>query len=384
MRRVTTIVVAAAVLLTTGACSLGKKQAMTDRVIRAALLVGANGGVEATMLINVTVIPSRLPIAPGPPKIVSNAAPGVKAALDFKTGRAAVGYPGADPSKAAMVFIGTRVYQRTGIKRADRTPNAGLTALATGAASLPNGVNLNGLSASAPGRAGIDSNLDALAAASQPPATPPPPPAPAPVPAPVPAPALAGTLPIPTTTSTTSTTAPSGSRLHRPIKIQRDWLEFDYSSLPLHDSTKAAGSYAISPIILERLLVGTLTGSIRQQGLEPLDGGGQVVHSSMNVSRDKAERYLPEKARKDLEKMFRANAIGGHVFKAETWVDPAGHLRRFTVRMRQTLSRIDRADLQITIDFAPATAPVTVPTPDPKATAVVKQLGQLIHGAVAR
>ncbi|HZQ84090.1 MAG TPA: hypothetical protein VFA83_04590 [Acidimicrobiales bacterium] len=378
MRRVIAIVAIGVALVATSACSLGEKQAMTNRVIRAAALVGANGGVVATMVVDVKVIPSKLPIAPGPPKIVSNTANGISAVLDFKTSRAAVAFPAADPAQAAMVFIGSRVYQRTGIKApAVQTPSAGLAAIASGAAPA-NGVS--GLQASATGRAGIDSNIGALAASTVPVPTTTPAGAPS-----QPSPSTSSTLPVltlPTTTSTTSTTAPaSESRLHRPVRIQRQWIAFDYSSLPKRDKTKAAGSFAISPIVFERLILGTLTGSIRQQGTETIDGV-QTVHSTMNVSRDKIERHLPDRVRQDLDKMFRANAIGGQVFHAETWVDTGGRLRRFTVRMRQTLSRIDRADLTVTVDLAPADSPVAVPTPDPKTTAVVNQLGQLIHGAV--
>ena len=164
------------------------------------------------------------------------------------------------------------------------------------------------------------------------------------------------------------------------MQIQRRWLTLDYGSLPRRDSNKTAGSFAISPIVIERLVTGTLTGSVRQLGGEVIDGT-TTVHYKMNVSRDKAEKGLSDTQRKDLDKVFRANAIAARVFPAEAWLDQAGVLRRLTVKLRQSLGRIDRADLRVTLELHPVAVPVSVPLPDPKQTVVVQNLGQLVHGA---
>ena len=120
----------------------------------------------------------------------------------------------------------------------------------------------------------------------------------------------------------------TGSRsCRRPISISGSWIDFDYSSFPKRDKTKSAGSYAISPIVIERLALGALTGSIHQWAIETVEGVA-TTHYKMNVSCDKAERHLSDKQRQDLDKMFRANAIGGQVFAAEAWVDSTGTLRR--------------------------------------------------------
>lgn len=355
------------------ACSLGEKDAMTKHVIAAAGRVFAEGAATGTLSVDVKVVPAKLPVAPGPPRIVSGASYGLNTAIDFKTGRAAVAY-GSDTATAAMVFAGSRVYQRTGIK----PPAPSAADLANAAGAVPNLQSLasqgSGPVAVQVGTTGVDSNLRTLTAAAAQAAQ-------------ASQAATTTTVPVTTTTSTTSTTAPgtsgsTSSALHRPVKIQRNWIALDFASLPKRDSNKTAGSYAISPLVIEGLAFGTLTGSIRSRGTETIDGI-ETVHSTMNVSRDKAERYLPEKAREDLEKIYRANAIGGRVFKAETWVDRNGRLRRIQVRMRQTLSRIDRADLILTLDLTPAAGGVAVAVPDPKTTAVVQNLGQLIHGSSA-
>ena len=49
--------------------------------------------------------------------------------------------------------------------------------------------------------------------------------------------------------------------------------------------------------------------------------------------------------------------------------------------LRQSLGRIDRADLRITLDLHPLAVPVPVPLPDPRQTVIVQNLGQLVHGA---
>jgi hypothetical protein len=344
--------VAVVALTMAGACSLGNKQAMADKIIAAAARSEADGAAMATVSVRAQVIKSKLPVAPGPPKIVGGVAPDLKAAIDFKAGKAAVAFAGDDPTSAAMVFIGSQVFQRTDLKSAEAPPAAGLALQANQAS----GLNLPAGSGSVTS-VGIDSNLSPLAAAAK------------------------ATSAAPATTTTTAPPSASTSKLRRPITIQRKWIGFDYGSLPKHDKTKSAGSYAISPIAIEQLAKGALTGSLHLLGSETIDGQ-PMTHYKMNVSRDKAERHLPNNVRKDLDKTFRANAIGGRVFAAEAWVDANGRLRRFTVRMRQTLSRIDRADLTVTLDLAPAATPVVLPVPNPQETAEVKTLGALIHGAV--
>ncbi|MDQ1396865.1 MAG: hypothetical protein QOG64_2124 [Acidimicrobiaceae bacterium] len=344
------LVAVAAMVTTSGACSLGNRQAMADRVIKAARLVETSAAAKATISVRAQVIKSHLPIAPGPPRITNGAAPDLPAVIDFRGGRAAVAVPGEDVAGAGILFDGSRVFERRDVKAPP---------LATGGASSNLAVLLTvakGAAAALPAGAAVPAGAPAGAPA----ATPPPPPAP--------------------TTTTTAPPEAAGSKLRRAPRVQRRWLSFDYGSLPKDDSTKTAGSYAINPIVVTHLAVGTLTGSMKLIGPDTIDGA-HTTHYRMNVSRDKAERHLPEKQQKELDKIFRANAIGGGVFPAEAWVDDAGSLRRFTVRLRQSLSRTDRADLDVTLQLAPSATPVEVPVPDAKETAVVQDLGQLVHGA---
>jgi hypothetical protein len=374
MRRTLVMVGAVVVLVGLSACSLGAKQAMTDRVIAAAERVRAGGAADGVLSVQVKVVPARLPVAPGPPRIVNGAAVGLVTAIDFKNGRAAVAYDGTNPATAAMVFVGSRIYQRTGIKAPAPTV-ATVPNLQAVAAQATRGAPV----AVAVGGGGVDSNLVTLSAAAARAAQPKDPTTPA---APGTSTTSTSLFSFPTTTTSTSVPPASGTSLHRPIKIQRNWVALDYASLPKRDSTKSAGSYAISPIVIERLVTGALTGSVKQRSTQSI-AGVAMTRYTMNVSRDKAERHLTDGQRQDLDKIFRANAIGRRVFPADVWIDPTGTLRHVEVRMRQTLSRIDRADLIIDLDLAPASTAVLVPVPDGKTTAVVKNLGLLIHGAVA-
>src|SRR5437868_2021973 len=89
----------AAALLTaavfTSGCSLGSRQAMADRVIgatRAVEAIGATGTVAAS----VVVLKTKVPVAPGPPRIINGAAGDLASVFDFSAGRAAVAQPGND------------------------------------------------------------------------------------------------------------------------------------------------------------------------------------------------------------------------------------------------------------------------------------------------
>ena len=336
-------------LTLTGGCSLGARQSMADRVTGSVRRAEAAGEARGSLSVRVEVLRSRLPVAPGPPKIVAVAAVDLATILEFRVGRAAVGVPGEDPANAALMFDGSRVFERKDVK---------VPAAIAGAAS-----NVLSLVATA-GPPATSGQLDQPGPAGQ-------------------LSQLARLAPVPTTTTTTTAAAApptTGQRLRRPVQIQRRWLALDYGALPRRDSNKTAGSFAISPVVIEHLVVGALTGSVRQLPTEVVDGT-TAVHYKMNVSRDKAERGLSDAQRRDLDKVFRANAIGARVFPAEAWLDQAGVLRRVEVTLRQSLGRIDRADLRITLDLHPLAVPVPVPLPDPRQTVIVQNLGQLVHGA---
>jgi hypothetical protein len=176
-----------------------------------------------------------------------------------------------------------------------------------------------------------------------------------------------------TSSSSTTTTTIAHAALRRASRIPREWIAFDYASLDKKDRNKRAGSFAINPAVLVRLVQGVLTGSIERHG----------DRYDANVNRDKAERHLSEDERKLLDKIFRANAISKRTFPAHIWLDRDGALRRFEVRMRQRLTSIDRADLTVRIDFDGVGSPIRIGAPDRRATATVSSLGQLVT-SVAR
>src|SRR2546430_386960 len=103
-------------LTLTAGCSLGARQSMADRVIGSVRRAESAGEAKGSLSVRVQVLKSRLPVAPGPPKIVAVAASDLAAVLEFRVGRAAVGVPGDDLSNAALVFDGSRVFERKDVK----------------------------------------------------------------------------------------------------------------------------------------------------------------------------------------------------------------------------------------------------------------------------
>ena len=336
----------AMVATASSACSLGAKQSLADRIVNASKRLQASGGATATLAVKIALVKSDKPIVPGPPRILPAELPPVAALLDLRHGNAVVGVKSADPTTASLVFIGSDLYQRIPPKE-----------VAAGS-KVPSSAASNLLPLLAANGAQLLSTQTAADVGVQ----------------------LPAGLAIPTTTSTstsTTSTTVKPSALRRAPRVPRQWIAFDYSKIKDHDDTKRAGSYALNPDVLLRLLPGLLTGSIKQRGADPVEGPGLMRYDA-NVSRDKADRRLSERDRKILDKMFTANAITARVFKTSIWLDGSGQLRRFTVTMRQGLTSIDRADLTVTLDVTAAGTEVAVPRPDPKATAVVGTLGQLV------
>lgn len=318
-------------------CGLGARQTLADRVTRAGDRLEASGSAAGTLAVTVKVIKAdEDPIIPGPPKILPASIEKIPVVVDLTHDAAAVGVRHDDPKTAVLVFRGGNLFQRI----APKTTAAAAIVLGQGSSTI------------AP-LASAASNLQPLAAAY-----------------------VGTTLNVanaPETTSSTTTTTIAHSALRRASHIPRQWIAFDYDSLDKKDRTKRAGSFAINPAVLVRLVQGVLTGSIERHG----------DRYDANVNRDKAERHLSEDERKLLDKIFRANAISKRTFPAHIWLDRDGALRRFEVRMRQRLTSVDRADLTVRIDFDGAGSPLRIGTPDRRATATVSSLGQLVT-SVAR
>jgi hypothetical protein len=314
-------------------CGLGAKQALADRVTGAAKRLDAAGSATGLLAASVALVASDRPLVPGPPKILPGRVEHVPVVLDLAHRSAAVGVKGDDPKTAVLLFRGSDMYQRI----APKTAGVGSPVLSTAA-----------------------SNLDPLVAAYH-------------------GLTLGQSAGDPAGASTTTTTTPvKHAALRRASRIPREWIAFDFARIDDEDATKRAGSLAINPTMVLGLVKGVLTGSIERAGT---DAG--LVRYDVNVNRDKAERRLDEDDRKLLDKIFRANAVTGRTFPGHVWLDGHGRLRRFEVRLRQKLSNVDRADLTMRIDVTSTGGNLRIPRPDPKGTATVESLGELVT-AVSR
>ncbi|MEY2471112.1 MAG: hypothetical protein QOK28_441 [Actinomycetota bacterium] len=331
------------VAVVSGACGLGERDAQATRIVHAGERLLKAPSVTGVLEARVQIVKSDKPIAPGPARIAPEHVNEIGVVINAPARTAEVG-TNTPSGKPAILFAGGAIYQRIAAKSVQ--------------------VAGNRLTASVP------SNFNALAAeySSQL------------VPAPEPATTGATTsssiaspnFTLPTTTTTSTTAAPS--LLRRRVQIVREWAAFDYAGIADHDKTKHAGSIAVNPVDLLRLTKGVLTGSIERRGAER----ESLVRYDANVSRDKAERGLSEHARKVLDKEFKANAVTRRVFPAKFWLDTHGDLKRFEVKLRQQLTSIDRGDLTLSLDLAPAPNAVVIKKPGRRGTVRVHTLGELV------
>src|SRR6266550_8370358 len=108
-RRLLSLLALATLVSTAPACSLGHRQAMANQVIGSLHRVEVAGTVKGTITIDAVVIKSKLPVTPGPPRIINGGAMNLRTIIDFRADKAAVGLGASDdPASAAMVFDGTR------------------------------------------------------------------------------------------------------------------------------------------------------------------------------------------------------------------------------------------------------------------------------------
>jgi hypothetical protein len=337
MMRASLLSVVVALACIASGCGLGAKESLADRVERAGDRLESSGTATGTLAVSVKVLKAEDdPVVPGPPKILPSSIEKIPVALDLAHASAAVGIRDGDPTTAVLVFRGSNLYQRI----APKTTSIGAAVLGNGASTI------------AP-LASAASNLPPLAAAY-----------------------VGATLgpaePVATTSPSTATTVVH-TALRRASRIPRKWVAFDFDGLDNDDSSTRAGSFAINPTVLLRLIHGVLTGSIERHG----------DRYDANVNRDKAERKLSEDERTVLDKIFRANAVSKRTFPAHIWLDRNGALARFEVRLRQHLTSVDRADLTVTIGLDRAGVPLHIGAPDRTTTATVATLGQLVT-SVAR
>jgi hypothetical protein len=160
----------------------------------------------------------------------------------------------------------------------------------------------------------------------------------------------------------------------------RPWVKMDYDRLPRTSQERTAGSLGLDPGKLVRLLRGALAGSLENVGREEIEGA-PATHYTMNVSREKATRGLPNRERIRLEKVFAANAVDGDISKAEVWIGDDGRPRRILARLRQRVDSVTQVDLVVTLDISGYGDPVTTEPPKKREVATVTSFGQLVHAA---
>lgn len=309
IRRALVVSTGVAVLVASGACGLGAKQADADRISAWGNTLLRAPAVTGTVAVDVRLLANKRVLArQEPSRIARGALPAVDVALDPQANAAAV-------AQGSLRFVDDAVFERIATQR--------VTTFASAAAE-----------AAAP------SNLAAIGGAA----------------------AEVSAAPVVTTT-----TAPARA-LRRSVRIVREWAGFDFAAIEDDDRTKHAGSFAINPVALVRLINGVLTGSVKRVG----------ATYEANVSRDKAERKLSEDAREVLDKMFTANAVTRRVFPARFFTQ-GGAFTGFEVTLRQQISSADRAEMVVTLVLQPVpTLPAKVTKPSRRGTVSVGTLSQLV------
>lgn len=319
------------------ACAAASKQHMTDAITASVVRAVRARTATGTMAVSVTLVKTTQPTVPGPPRILPVAVQAVPTSMDFVTSRAAVGRADASGTPA-IIFDGSRLYQHR-----STTPTG-----SAGAATNLTAVGVTPASGGSP-TTGLPAQIAAAAAV----------------------------LP---TASTASDSTPANNASTKANR--RPWLELDFNDVPKRDSNRTAGSLALSPDLIVLLLRGSLTGSVRRAGPTQI-GGASAMHYKMNVSLDKTEAGFSDAARQLLDKIFRANAIHGRVYKAEVWIGEDSLPRRIVVNVRQQLDHDNRADLRVQLDLTGFGVAATVQPPSADQIARVTSLGQLVHAAVA-
>lgn len=164
------------------------------------------------------------------------------------------------------------------------------------------------------------------------------------------------------------------------IGTRRPWVRFDYASLPRKGGDRIAGNFGITPSLIVLLLAGSLSGSIHRSNHVGLNGQ-DTTYYRFNVGRDKAVRGLPEKARDDISKIFRANAVSGVVYHARAWIGADGRPQRISVEFPQKLTNRDKATLKVTIDITGYGGALDIALPASKDVARVADLGSVVRSS---
>ena len=165
-------------------------------------------------------------------------------------------------------------------------------------------------------------------------------------------------------------------------ELPRVWLKLDYAHI---DSKKKAELQGITlfpsvpPTFLVRLLKGCLTGSVKVEGIDTLDGV-RTTHYRFNLDRYKAMQGMSDKDRRTTELIFQRSGFTTAVSRnAEVWLDEQGRPRRFLVRFNQHI-RSDAAVVGFVLNFKKVGEPVAIDAPISDVTSTVADFPQLVSG----
>ncbi len=144
-----------------------------------------------------------------------------------------------------------------------------------------------------------------------------------------------------------------------------------------------ATAIAINPVYFVELVVGALAGSVKVVGTPKVDG----VHTTQyrfNLSFDKAITDLDfgDDARATRLGVFRQLGIRKDVVSAAAWLDTDGGLRRMRIEVPVELGPLERHDLTVTVDLAPAPNDVFVTPPSPETAVTYSALGRLVRAGL--
>jgi hypothetical protein len=168
----------------------------------------------------------------------------------------------------------------------------------------------------------------------------------------------------------------------------RPWVRLDLRSLDPDDidHSDVAVAEAVrslqgvqtieNPLLLLKLLRGTLSGSVDEVGTESV-GGVPTHHYKLNIDREKALEDEDEDVQDAYEAVFKSMFATRLVFPGEVWLDDEGLPRRYAVTLKPKVRRKDIADLRLTVELSDIGRPVDIALPGKAETARVEDLGAL-------
>ena len=158
--------------------------------------------------------------------------------------------------------------------------------------------------------------------------------------------------------------------------------DIDNSSLQVNEAQQRIQAMQVvnNPMFFLRLLRGTLTGSVREIGPDPVRDI-PATHFKLNVDREKAVEDEDEEVKDAYTAMFKSMAVNPIVLPAEVWLDKDGRPLRFKVKMTPTIRRRELMDLTFAVELYNFGAPIDIALPGPKETVKVEGIGSLAQAA---